>query len=270
MSSYFVTGVSRGIGFEFLRQLSSDPAKTVIGLVRNKPATDAKVAALNRTNIHILEGDLTDYESLKRAASATSKITGGSLDYLIANAASIPLWSYFDGMGALGSKDPVALEKDLLDAYKTNIIGNVHLFNLFLPLILKGEKKKVIAISSGMADIELITKYDLEIGGPYAVSKAGANAVVAKYSAEYAKDGVLFISICPGVVDTGNSGTLTEEQLQKIGVMMGKFAQYAPNFKGPATPEESVKALISVYEKASVAGGDGGAFVSHFGNKQWL
>jgi hypothetical protein len=49
-----------------------------------------------------------------------------------------------------------------------------------------------------------------------------------------------------------------------------KFKEYAPDLKGPATPESSVKDVMSVFEKASVAGGDGGAFLSHFGNKQWL
>ena len=63
---------------------------------------------------------------------------------------------------------------------------------------------------------------------------------------------------------------MTEEQTQKMGAMVGKFVQYAPHFKGPATPESSVKSVISVYEKASVAGGDGGSYVSHLGTKQWL
>lgn len=52
--------------------------------------------------------------------------------------------------------------------------------------------------------------------------------------------------------------------------MMGKFQAYAPHFKGPMSPEESVKAVTSVFEKASVANGDGGSFVSHFGTKQWI
>jgi hypothetical protein len=49
-----------------------------------------------------------------------------------------------------------------------------------------------------------------------------------------------------------------------------KFVAYSPDFTGPATPEESVKAVLAVVEKASLANGDGGAFLSHFGNKQWL
>ena len=52
--------------FEFLRQLSADPKSTVIGLVRNKEQTVKKVAAeINRPNIHILQADLADYESLE-------------------------------------------------------------------------------------------------------------------------------------------------------------------------------------------------------------
>ena len=52
--------------------------------------------------------------------------------------------------------------------------------------------------------------------------------------------------------------------------MLAKFAAYAPHFKGPISAEESVKAVMGVVEKASVEGGDGGDFISHLGNKQWL
>ena len=49
-----------------------------------------------------------------------------------------------------------------------------------------------------------------------------------------------------------------------------KFSAYAPHFKGPITPEESVRMVMEVIEKASLEKGDGGAFVSQFGNKQWI
>jgi hypothetical protein len=52
--------------------------------------------------------------------------------------------------------------------------------------------------------------------------------------------------------------------------MFSKFKEYAPDFSGPITVEESVKLVRAVWDKASVANGDGGTFVSQFGNKQWL
>lgn len=101
-------------------------------------------------------------------------------------------------------KNPAALEEEILAGAKTNVVGNIFLFSLFLPLLLKGTQKKVVFISSGHADLDLISKYEIESTGPYALGKAATNVVVAKFHAEYAKDGVLFMSISPGVVDTGH------------------------------------------------------------------
>ncbi|KFY12545.1 hypothetical protein V492_03818 [Pseudogymnoascus sp. VKM F-4246] len=270
MSSYLVSGASRGLGFEFLRQLSENPANTVIGLVRNKEETEAKVAAeLHRSNIHIIHGDLTDYESLKKAAEDTAKITGGGLDYLIGNAGIVTQWARFDSIDVLG-EDIVKFEQELLNQFKVNVIGNIHLFNLFTPLILKGRAKKVIAISSGLADIESTSKFHLDHSAPYSIGKAGLNAAVAKFSARFAKDGVLFMSICPGAVNTGHNSNLSEEELPRAMAIFGKFNEYEPSFTGESQPEDAIKDVISVIEKSSVENGDGGSFVSHFGNQRWL
>lgn len=52
--------------FEFLRQLSLNPANTVIGLVRNVKLVEAKAKTeINRSNVHIIHGDLNSYEVLK-------------------------------------------------------------------------------------------------------------------------------------------------------------------------------------------------------------
>lgn len=87
---------------------------------------------------------------------------------------------------------------------QTNIIGNIHLFNLFLPLVLKGNVKKVIAISSGHADLDLINNVGIEVSALYSAFKAATNVIVAKFSAQYKKDGVLFMSMSPGAVDVGH------------------------------------------------------------------
>lgn len=54
------------------------------------------------------------------------------------------------------------------------------------------------------------------------------------------------------------------------GQMMAKFKSYAPDFTGPTTAEVSVGQMLSVIDGASVEAGNGGAFVSQFGNKKWL
>lgn len=171
----------------------------------------------------------------------------------------------------------------------------MHLFNLFLPLVLKGQIKKVITISTGMADLDLINNCEVDIAGLYAASKAAMNVIVAKFNAQYKKDGVLFLSISPGLVEVGrfanstcpfppchqetaasghrcltHTPAATPEEAQGLTGFMGNLIAYAPHFEGPITPEESVRHIRSTWEKASIEGGFGGAFISHLGNKQWV
>ncbi|KAI1125560.1 hypothetical protein F5Y10DRAFT_227570 [Nemania abortiva] len=271
MPSYVITGVSRGLGFEFLRQISQDPNNVVIGIVRDKASTIKKVSEeLNgRSNIHILQADITKYDEIKQVVQDTAAITGGALDYLVANAAYVSKWDAWDPIGILGNK-PQELEEDLLKSFKVNVVANIHLLNQFMPLILKGNVKKVIVLSTGNADLDPIRLFETDNGAGYAMSKAAMNVAVAKFSAQYRKHGVLLMSICPGLADTGQFADATPEQLQAAAGLMGKFREYAPHFTGPGSPADAVKAVISVWEKASVENGDGGSFVSHYGNKQWL
>ena len=89
-------------------------------------------------------------------------------------------------------------------SWQTNVVGNIHLFNLFLPLVLKGKMKKVVTISSGHADLDLINEFEVDTSALYAASKAAMNVIVGKFNAQYKKDGVLFLSISPGAVDVGH------------------------------------------------------------------
>ncbi|KAF2969052.1 hypothetical protein GQX73_g4478 [Xylaria multiplex] len=271
MPSYVITGVSKGLGFEFLRQLSQDPTNLVIGIVRNKASTDNRIAVelTGRPNIHILQADITDYNALQKAAIDAAKITGGSLDYLVANAGYVSHWDAYDPIGVLGEK-PQELEEDLMKCLKINVMANVHLFNLFTPLVLKGTAKKVITLSSGQGDLDLINEFEIEVAALYSISKAAMNVAVAKFNAQYQKQGVLFISISPGVAEVGHFKDATPRQKEGLGGMLQKFQQYNPDFRGPMSPEASVRAVISVWEKASVQNGDGGSFVSHYGNKKWI
>jgi NAD(P)-dependent dehydrogenase (short-subunit alcohol dehydrogenase family) len=104
-------------------------------------------------------------------------------------------------------KTPEIMQKDLIETFRVNAIGPIHLFNAFMPLLKKGSAKKAIAISTGMADAELVSKFELDISPSYAISKAALNMAVAKFDAQYRKEGILFLAISPGFVDTGKSAT---------------------------------------------------------------
>ena len=87
-----------------VKQISEDPKNLVVSLVRNKVATEKKVAAElgDRSNVYILHGDLTSYASLKQAAADTAKIVGErGIDYLVANGAFLSFFDAYDPIGAL-------------------------------------------------------------------------------------------------------------------------------------------------------------------------
>jgi NAD(P)-dependent dehydrogenase (short-subunit alcohol dehydrogenase family) len=99
----------------------------------------------------------------------------------------------------------------LLESFKINTLGNIHLFNLALPLIRKGHAKKVISISSGMADPDFIRNFSITDAAPYTISKGALNIAVAKFDAQFRKEGILFMAISPGLVatqDTSNCKSL--------------------------------------------------------------
>ncbi|GKT45143.1 putative oxidoreductase [Colletotrichum spaethianum] len=226
MPSYLVTGVNRGIGWAFLRKLSDDPNNIVVGTVRDKESMEKKIADElgSRSNIHIMNVELGSLDSIKVTNTR--------------------------------AESPEELEDDLFKSFKVNVVGVIHLFNLFLPLVLKGDVKKVISISSGMADIDMINQYHVDVGAPYSISKGAVNVAVSKFNAQYAKDGVLFLSICPGIVDTGHNENLGEQEMEGVTRTLAKFNEYAPGAK-LATPEDAVNDVLRVIYDSGLENGRG-------------
>ncbi|KAL8838503.1 MAG: hypothetical protein Q9176_005055 [Flavoplaca citrina] len=119
----------------------------------------------------------------------TGSLTGGKLDYLINNAAYVSNTSAFKTLG---------------DFFTTNVVGVIQTINVFVPLLRKGTEKKVLTLSTGTADADMINQFELDVAAPYSISKVAVNVAVAKYNALYKKEGTLFMAISPGYVDTGN------------------------------------------------------------------
>ncbi|KAJ7697644.1 hypothetical protein B0H17DRAFT_1197305 [Mycena rosella] len=268
MSTYIITGAARGLGLEFVTQLSAEKANTVFALVRSKSSA-AALAELSRRNVIILEADITDADSLKvvlefkKLPRAVAEATGGKVDYLINNAAihdhsKVTLDAY---------PTPAAIEADLLENFRVNTLGTIHATNAFLPLLRAGSVKKVVTLTTGAADIDLTAALSNPGQAGYSISKAALNMAVAKFALALKGEGFVFLAISPGLVATATAPR-TPEQAKEYAIFKEKLAKLAPDFKGPITPQVSVQMMLEVIYRWSVE--DTGAFVSHHGSKEWL
>jgi NAD(P)-dependent dehydrogenase (short-subunit alcohol dehydrogenase family) len=81
---YFITGVSRGIGLEFINQLIRRENSIVYAGVRNPSSLNQHFPSLP-ANLHILSCDVTSDDSVIAAFSTVSEMSG-RLDVPINNA----------------------------------------------------------------------------------------------------------------------------------------------------------------------------------------
>lgn len=84
----------------------------------------------------------------------------------------------------------------------TNVAGVLYSINAFLPLIKNSKIKKVVVISSGLADTELFESTGLTGAVSYTISKSAANLLIVKYAIEFKDDGIKFLALSPGLVMT--------------------------------------------------------------------
>ena len=83
-----------------------------------------------------------------------------------------------------------------------NTIGTAQVTAVLLPLIRKGQKKQIIYMSSAAASIPLALNTDFGIQPGYSTSKAALNMVAAKYAVALKEEGVIILTIHPGLVKT--------------------------------------------------------------------
>lgn len=180
-----VTGGGTGIGREIAHTFLNEGGRVVICGRRHGPLKETVDDLKSAGEIHFVECDVSDPQDAQALCEKTVELLGG-LDILVNNA------GIYEG----GNIERASL-KAWDQVMNVNLRGVFVLTKLCMPhLKAAGRGSSVLNISSTMAtQIEQQTL-------PYAVSKAGLEALTRCCAIDYGETGIRFNAISPGVVDT--------------------------------------------------------------------
>jgi NAD(P)-dependent dehydrogenase (short-subunit alcohol dehydrogenase family) len=216
VKSLFITGTSRGIGLEFVKQFLalSNPPKHIFATCRNPDAAkELQDLASKNPNLHVHKLDILDYSSFPVIAKWVEGTLGSDegLNVLINNAAQ-----YSKGPGGYA----LPISRDILmNELEVNSVAPLMLTQAFLPLLQKSADKvggeslgcsraAIINITSRMGSID-----DNTSGGSYCyrTSKCALNMITKSLSVDLKPKGILAAVLHPGWVQTemGGKGLIT-------------------------------------------------------------
>ena len=182
MATYLVTGVNRGIGRALVEGLLARGHK-VIGTTRDGQAP------LHTPNFHLVACDITDTESVRKAAEAISE----PIDVLIQNA------------GVFGPRPQELADlapDDFLHVLNANVVGPWRVLQAFLPHLRRSSRGRVLMISSAMGRFSGASQ-----GAPaYRASKSALNKLVQTFAHDLKRDSISIIACHPGWVRTDMGG----------------------------------------------------------------
>lgn len=181
-----ITGASRGIGEAVALAATQAGAELIITgrTIGALEDLDDKIRTANG-NATIVELDMSDYAAIPRLAGAIYK-RWGRLDGLVANAAM------------LGPLTPLShLDEAIWDStISINLTAQWHLIRNMEPLLISAPAGRAILVSSGVAEG---TK---PFWGPYAVSKAGLEAMGRVWAGETEQTNLRVNILNPGSTAT--------------------------------------------------------------------
>jgi NAD(P)-dependent dehydrogenase (short-subunit alcohol dehydrogenase family) len=182
-----ITGASRGIGAAVAEAFAREGAHLVLAArtVGGLEEIDDKIRAAGGEAATLVPLDLRDFIKIDELAAAIYQ-RFGKLDILVGNAAE------FGTFSPLGHIDP-KLWGEIIDL---NLTANWRLIRAMDPLLRAAEHGRALFVTSGIA------RTPRAYWGPYAVSKAGLEALVKTYAAESEKTRVRANLIGPGVIRT--------------------------------------------------------------------
>ncbi len=197
-----VTGATRGIGLETVRQLAASGVHTLLaGRDRAKAVDAALKLQAEGLPVEAIELDVTDTASLSAAADAVAE-KHGRLDILINNAGIL-----VDIFGLKVSEQTLDTWRKTFD---TNVFGLIATTQAFLLLLHKSDAGRIVNVSSLLGSLAMHSDpaspiYDFKVPA-YNVSKSAVNAWTVQLAYELRDSKIKVNTIHPGYVKTDLNG----------------------------------------------------------------
>jgi NAD(P)-dependent dehydrogenase (short-subunit alcohol dehydrogenase family) len=175
-----VTGAQGGIGSGLVEAFLKE-GYNVVATSRN--VSQSLTAS---PSLVLVGGDIGKQETAAKAVEAAIKHFG-TIDVLVNNAGIFYVKPFTD-----------FTTEDFNALVSTNLLGFLYITQLTVKQMLKQKSGNVVSITAALAD--------LPIAGVNAsvsmITKGGLNTVIRSLAIEYAKEGIRFNAVAPGVVDT--------------------------------------------------------------------
>ena len=197
-----VTGATRGIGRETVRQLAEAGVHTLLaGRSREKAAEAARELQAQGLPVEAIALDVTDAASIAAAAQEVER-RHGRLDILVNNAGIM-----VDEIGKTVSEQTLDTWRRTFD---TNVFGLVAVTQAFLPLLHRAPAARIVNVSSLLGSLALHSEpgspiYDFKVPA-YNVSKSAVNAWTVQLAYELRDSRIKVNTIHPGYVKTDMNG----------------------------------------------------------------
>jgi len=206
MSVWLITGANRGLGLEFVNQLSATKSNTIIAATRSLSSdlTSLKDFATKNGKVHIVECDTSSVPSMEGFAKEVAGILGPDkkISYLLNNA----------GINSVPHENAFSMSLEGLTAdITTNVVGPAKIVELLSSHLGKGSV--VMNMTSGLGSLGLTQKGTAAKCATYSISKAALNMLTVHQSVELKSRGVVVICMDPGWVKTrmGGEGAQMEQ-----------------------------------------------------------
>ena len=173
-----VTGAARGIGASLVEAFLNEGYNVV--------ATSRQVSQslTESTRLALVDGDIGKQETAANIVEAAI-MHFGAIDVLVNNAGRAKPFTEFTN-------------EDFNALVSTNLLGFLYITQLSVKQMLKQKSGNVVTITASSADQPIAG----DNGSVSMITKGGLNTVTRSLAIEYAKEGIRFNTVAPGIVDT--------------------------------------------------------------------